>query len=76
MLYFFNIFEGSVEIRDPEGTDLPSWDAAQAEAAAVIQDLRRQFPGRFGYCSVLEVATACGRRVMALPIGRTAAAAS
>ena len=75
MLYFFNIFEGSVEIRDPDGTDLPSWEATQTEATAEEQDLRRQFPGRFGYCSVLEVATACGRRVMALPISGRAAAA-
>ncbi len=69
MLYFFNIFEGSTEIRDPEGTELPSWEAAQAEAAAIVQSLRGEFPGRFGRSSVLEVVTACGRRVMALPIG-------
>jgi hypothetical protein len=69
MLYFFNIIEGSVEIPDPEGTDLPSWEAAQAEGAAVAKELCQEFPGRFGSSSVLEVVTACGRRVMALPIG-------
>lgn len=72
MLYFFNIIEGSVEIPDPEGTDLPSWEAAQEEAAAVVRELSREFPGRFGSRSVLEVVTGCGRRVMALPIRDTA----
>lgn len=68
MLYFFNIFEGSVEIPDPEGSELPSWAAAQAEGSAIVEELCREFPGRFGTNSVLEVVTACGRRVMALPI--------
>jgi hypothetical protein len=71
MLYFFNIIEGSAEISDPEGTDLPSWEAAQAEAAAVVKELHREFPGRFGYGAVLEVITASGRRVMALPFAET-----
>jgi hypothetical protein len=68
LLYFFNIFEGSTEIPDPEGTDLPSWEAAQAEAAAIVRELVSEFPGRFHRSSVLEVVLACGKRVMALPI--------
>ncbi len=68
MLYFFNIFEGSVEIPDPEGSDLPSWEAAQAEAGAIVRELISEFPGRFRCSSVLEVSLACGKRVMALPI--------
>ena len=68
MVYFFNIFEGSVEIPDPEGSELPSWTAAQAEGAVIVKELCREFPGRFGTSSVLEVVTACCRRVMALPI--------
>lgn len=67
MLYFFNIVEGCVEIRDPEGTELPSWSAAQTEAAAIVAELQSEFPGRFGKTSVVEVVTACGKRVMALP---------
>ena len=70
MLYFFNIFQQGAEIRDPEGTELPSWEAAQAEAAAIIAELQSQFPGQFGSGSVLEVVTACGKRVMARPIGQ------
>jgi hypothetical protein len=68
LLYFFNIFEGSVEIPDPEGTDLPSWEAAQAEAGIIVRELVSEFPGRFRCSSVLEVSLACGKRVMALPI--------
>jgi len=68
LLYFFNIYEGGIKIPDPEGTDLPSWEAAQEEARVVVEELRREFPARFGFTSVLEVVTACGRRVMALPI--------
>lgn len=43
MLYFFNIFEGSVEIPDPEGTELPSWEAAQIEAATIVRELVSEF---------------------------------
>jgi hypothetical protein len=68
LLYFFHIFEGGVEIPDPEGNDLPSWEAAQVEAAAIVRELVHEFPGRFSCSSVLEVALACGKRVMALPI--------
>jgi hypothetical protein len=68
VLYFFHIFEGGVAIPDLEGTDLPSWEAAQEEAAAIVRELVREFPGRFGRSSVLEVSLACGKRVMALPI--------
>ena len=66
--YFFNIIEGSCEITDPEGTDFPSEAAAQAEARAIAADLLREFPGRFGHTSVLEVFSEDRRRVMALPI--------
>ena len=68
MIYYFHIHEGGTQIRDPEGTELPSWDAAQEEAFAIIRELRAEFPERFGVSSVLEVVTACGKRVMALPI--------
>lgn len=74
VLYFFNIIEGSVQIPDPEGTELPSWEAAQAEAATIMKELHREFPGRFGYTAVLEVVTACGRRVMARPFAELVAA--
>ena len=66
--YFFNIIEGSFEIADPEGTDLPSEEAAQMEALAIASDLLREFPGRFGHTSVLEVFSEDRRRIMALPI--------
>jgi hypothetical protein len=68
LLYYFNIVEGDVEILDPEGTDLPSWEAAQVEAAAIVRGLISEFPGRFRRASFLEVVLACGKRVMALPI--------
>jgi hypothetical protein len=66
--YFFNIIEGPFEITDPDGTELPSEGAAQAEAVAVVADLVREFPGRFGHTSVLEVFSEDGRRIIALPI--------
>ena len=65
---FFNIIEGSCEITDPEGADFPSEGAAQAEAVAIVADLVREFPGRFGHSSVLEVFSEDRRRIMALPI--------
>ena len=68
MRYFFNIIEGPFEITDPDGTELPSEGAAQAEAVAVVADLVREFPGRFGHTSVLEVFSEDGRRIIALPI--------
>ena len=51
---------------DPEGTDLPTDEAAFAEAAAVMAELRRDFPGEFSVGSVLDVLED-GRRVFALP---------
>ena len=74
MLYFFNVIEGSIEIPDPEGTELPSWEAAQVEAAAIARELLSEFPGRFSGSSVLEVVTACGKRVMAIPVCPTVTA--
>ena len=68
MRYFFNILDGSEEISDPEGTDLPSDMAAQKEALAVAADLVREFPGRFGQTTVLEVFSEDRRRIIALPI--------
>ena len=68
MRYFFNIIEGPDEIADPEGTDFPSEQAAQREASAVVADLLREFPGRFGRTSVLEVFSEDRRRIIALPI--------
>jgi hypothetical protein len=66
--YFFNIIEGPFEIPDPEGSDLPNEEAAQREALAIAADLLREFPGRFGHTSVLEVFSENGRRIIALPI--------
>ena len=68
MRYFFNIIEGSFEITDPDGTDLPSEEAAQTEAFAIAADLLREFPDRFGHSSVLEVFSEDRRRIIALPI--------
>ena len=68
MLYFFNIIEGSSEIADLEGTDLPSEKAAQTQALAIAAELLREFPERFGHTSVLEVVSEDRRRIMALPI--------
>ena len=68
MLYFFNIIEGRCEIPDPEGTDLPSEQAAQSEAQEIALELSREFPDRFHHGSVLEVLTECGRRIIAFPI--------
>jgi hypothetical protein len=66
--YFFHIIEGLSEIVDPEGTDLPSEEAAQAEAFAIAADLLREFPGRFGHTAVLEVLSEDKRRIIAFPI--------
>jgi len=66
--YFFNIIEKSFEITDPEGTDLPSEEAAQAEALAIAAELLREFPDRFGQTSVLEVFSEDRRRIIAFPI--------
>lgn len=68
MRYYFHIIEGSSEIADPEGTDLPDEEAAQAEALAIAAELLQEFPGRFRQNSVLEVLCEDGRRIMALPI--------
>jgi hypothetical protein len=68
MRYYFNIIEGSFEITDPDGTELPSDQAAQKEAMAIAADLLREFPERFGRSSVLEVFSEDKRRVIALPI--------
>ena len=73
MRFYFNVIEGQTEISDQEGTDLPSEEAAQEEASAIIRELRSEFPGRFVKSSVLEVMSECGRRIIALPIlARTA----
>jgi len=66
--YYFHIIEGSCEIADPEGTDLPGQDAAQAEALAIAAELAREFPDRFRQNSVLEVVCEDGRRIMAFLI--------
>ena len=68
LLYYFNIIEGRAEIPDPEGTDLPNEEAAQSEAREIALELSREFPGRFGHGSVLEVLTEGGRRIVAFPI--------
>ena len=68
MRYYFHIIEGSSEITDPEGTDLPGEEAAQAEALTIAAELLQEFPGRFRENSVLEVFCEDGRRIMALPI--------
>ena len=68
MQYFFHIITDTQEIRDPEGSALASEELAQDEAVALVQELRTEFPGRFGHGSVREVVNDQGRRVMALPI--------
>jgi hypothetical protein len=68
MLYYFNIIEGCSEIADPEGTDLPSEEAAQDEARVIALELLREFPGRFECNSILEVISEAGQRIMARPI--------
>ena len=68
MRFFFNIVEGSVEISDPEGSDLPSQDAAQAEARAIAVELAQEFPGRFKNNSVVEALTETGNRIFAVRI--------
>jgi len=68
VLYFFNIIEGSSEIADLEGTDLPSEEVAQTQALEIVAELLREFPERFGHASVLEVVSEDGRRIMALSI--------
>ena len=68
MIFYFNIIEGRFEIPDPEGSDLPNEAAAQSEAREIALELSREFPGRFGNGSVLEVLTEGGRRIVAFPI--------
>ena len=68
MLYYFNIIDGPTEILDPEGTELPSEEAAQSEATAIAAELVQEFPRSFGPHSILEAISAEGRRVMALPL--------
>ena len=67
MLYHFNIIEGASQIVDLDGTELPSEEAAQAEACQIVSKLMREFPGRFGIGSAVEVFTS-GRRIMAIPV--------
>jgi hypothetical protein len=57
MRYFFNVVTKSAEINDPEGTELPSDEAAFIEAKVVIAQLRRDFPGQFESGSNLRVST-------------------
>ena len=69
MLFYFNIIEGPVEMPDPEGTDLLDERAAQNEAQAIADELKREFPGRFLHSSVVEVISETGQCVLAFPIG-------
>jgi hypothetical protein len=68
MLYYFNVIEGCREFADPEGTELPSEEAAQEEAGVIALELLREFPGRFGRDCILEVISEAGQRIMARPI--------
>lgn len=60
MRYYFNVITKTAHINDPEGTELPSDEAALMEARIVIAQLRRDFPGHFGEDASLQVSTGRG----------------
>lgn len=66
MRYHFNVITETSQINDPEGTELPTDEAALVEAQTVIAEIRRDFPGRFGSDATLQVVKR-GRRVFDLP---------
>ncbi len=70
MRYFFDIFLNGEHIPDPEGTELPSEEAAQKEAIASAKELSMEFPQRKSStgANIIEVADGSGRRIIALPI--------
>jgi hypothetical protein len=68
MRYYFNVVDGTVEISDPEGTDLPDAAAAHKEAFVIASELRAEFPGQFQRHSVLKVISESGQRIFELPI--------
>lgn len=74
MRYYFNVVTASDEICDPEGTELPSDEAAQAEARIIASQLLNEFPGGPIPSSVLEIITQEGRRILAMPIQQSCAA--
>ena len=39
--YFFNLFDGRKVIPDPDGTDLPDYQAARAHAFRVMRELAK-----------------------------------
>lgn len=68
MRYFFHVFLDSGFIRDNEGTELPSEEQAQEEAAAVTSELLWNFSERLTKSAVVEVISEAGKRVIALPV--------
>lgn len=68
MRYYFNVVTASEEISDPEGTELPSDEAAQAEARIIASQLVSEFPGGPIASSALEIVTQEGRRILAMPL--------
>jgi hypothetical protein len=70
MRYFFHILVDGVLVRDLEGTDLPSDEAARAEAYACALELEREFPrkGDIAPGNVVELADEIGRALLIVPI--------
>lgn len=72
MRYFFDVFMDGNRFPDPEGTELPTDETAQAEAFQCATELEREFPrkGLAARGSIVEVTDESGRRIIALPIHR------
>ncbi|HEX2136564.1 MAG TPA: hypothetical protein VHG30_11775 [Microvirga sp.] len=63
--FFFNIRDGYDLDEDDEGIELPSIEAARAEALATVEELRGELgdPGDIE----LEITDETGRRLMTVP---------
>lgn len=61
--FFFHLREGGTRIEDPEGQELPSLDAAKAEAEAAVREIlaERIRSGRAIDGSCVEIADEAGR---------------
>lgn len=67
--YYFNIRDGYDLDEDEEGVDLPSLDAAKAEAQATVEELRDEL-GADANSIQLEVTDEEGHRLFSLSFAR------
>ena len=66
-LYYFHIRHGHEVEVDPEGTELPTPAAAQAEAVRMARELSGEM-AELGRDAVIEVADGVGQTVLLVPL--------